>query len=77
MAEEEEWREQHDRVKMDKRDARVDDLLVATCGEDGEMHVWRPLQVSRRKQFLARNSFWCVVRCGQRNGHAICNVSVL
>ncbi len=46
MAEEEEWRAQHEKARLDKKDARLDDLLVATCGDDGDMRVWRPLQVT-------------------------------
>ena len=46
MVEEEEWKSQHDKVKLDKKDVRVDDVLVATCGDDGYVRVWRPLRVN-------------------------------
>ncbi len=45
MAEEEEWKSQHDKAKLDKKDVRVEDVLVASCGEEGSVRVWRPLQV--------------------------------
>ena len=45
MTEEEEWKSQHDKSKLDKKDVRVDDVLVATCGDDGDARIWRPLQV--------------------------------
>ena len=46
MVEEEEWKSQHDKVKLDKKDVRVEDVLVATCGDDGNVRVWRPLRVN-------------------------------
>ena len=46
MVEEEEWKSQHDKVKLDKKDVRVEDVLVATCGDDGDVRVWRPLRVN-------------------------------
>ena len=46
MVEEEEWKSQHDKVKLDKKDVRVEEVLVATCGDDGDVRVWRPLRVN-------------------------------
>ena len=46
MAEEEEWKSQHDKAKLDKKDVRVEDVLIASCGEEGNVRVWRPLQVT-------------------------------
>ena len=46
MVEEEEWKSQHDKVKLDRKDVRVEDVLVATGGDDGDVRVWRPLRVN-------------------------------
>ena len=45
MVEEEEWKSQHDKARLDKNDVQIDDVLVATCGQDGFVRIWRPLQV--------------------------------
>ena len=45
MAEEEDWNEQHDKSRLAKKDV-VEDVLVASCSDDGTIRLWRPLLVS-------------------------------
>ena len=45
MTEEDDWAEKHQKVKLNKQ-VKVEDVVVASCSDDGTIRVWRPLQVS-------------------------------
>jgi len=45
MAEEEEWQEKHDEVKLRKDDIKLDSVLVASCSDDGTLRIWLPTLV--------------------------------
>ena len=44
ITEEEIWKSQHDQTKLDKKNAQVKDVLVASASDDGTLCIWRPLQ---------------------------------
>lgn len=45
MAEESDWADKHDKTKLNKRDIKVEDVVVGSCSDDGTLRLWRPLQV--------------------------------
>ena len=46
LVEEEEWKAKHDTTKLDKKEAKVIEVKVASCSDDGTMRLWHPLEVS-------------------------------
>ena len=46
ITEEEDWSAKHSAAKLSKTDVKLEDLLVASCSEDGSVRTWRPLEVS-------------------------------
>lgn len=45
MADEEDWKTEHDKVKLEKRDIKVEEVLVGSCSDDGTIRIWQPVQV--------------------------------
>ena len=45
MTVEEEWKEQHDKNKLDKRRPKLSDVYAVTGADDGTVGIWRPLVV--------------------------------
>ena len=45
IIEEDEWRSRHEKVKLDKTKVKVEDVVVASCCDDGKVQLWQPLQV--------------------------------
>ncbi|XP_013407026.1 telomerase protein component 1 isoform X1 [Lingula anatina] len=40
----EEWKAEHEKSMKGKKDIKVEDVMVASCGDDGMVWIWRPLQ---------------------------------
>ena len=45
MMEEDEWRSEHEKARLDKTMVKVKDVVVASCCDDGTVQLWQPLQV--------------------------------
>ena len=50
LVQEEEWNTKHDSSKLDKKEAKVTEVTVATCSDDGTAQLWQPLLVSVRSR---------------------------
>ena len=43
---EEEWKDKHESVRKERKDEKVEKVLVASCSDDGTIRIWLPLQVT-------------------------------
>lgn len=46
ITEQEEWMDKHSASKVAKDTVKLDDLILASCSDDGAVNMWRPLEVS-------------------------------
>ena len=55
----EDWRTKHQKIKLDKKDWSVEDVLVASASADGTIRLWRPLVVSQTFIYsLTQSCLW-------------------
>ena len=53
--EEDEWSARHQRAAPSAEEGIVvEDVVAVTCGDDGFVHVWRPIQVSHKTRQVRR-----------------------
>ena len=46
LVEAEDWESNHEKMKVNRKQVEIDDVLVASCSLDGSVNVWRPLEAS-------------------------------
>ena len=45
MVEEGDWRDRHDKARLDKKDVKLEEVLAASASDDGTVRLWKPLEV--------------------------------
>ena len=45
MADQEDWKTDHNKSRLEKRDFHVQEVLVASCSDDGTVRLWHPVEV--------------------------------